>query len=68
MPVEAKEMLENRLTVNGAAESAGVHRYTVYRWIYAGILPHTRTKTGRIRIEPDDLKEVLALPERRINR
>lgn len=61
MPVEAKVILDERLTVNEAAECAGVHQVTIRKWMFKGILPYKKTKTGRVRIEPEDLKTVLSL-------
>lgn len=57
----AQTLMETRLTMNEAATQAGVHRETIRRWMGAGKLKFTRTQTGRIRIEPDDLKAVLSL-------
>ena len=39
-------------TLTRAALYYGVHRVTVANWVKKGIIPHFRTKGGRIRIQP----------------
>ena len=63
MPVGTTELQDNRLTVNEAAKIAGVHSVTIRKWIAREILPCTKTETGRVRIDPQDLRRVLKLPE-----
>lgn len=38
-----------------AAEIAGVHHNTLYRWIRRGILPARRTPGGKLRVKVGDL-------------
>lgn len=52
-------IVEETLTVQEVATIANVHDVTVYRWISRGLLPSTKTKTGRRRIRPQDLKDFL---------
>ena len=55
------EVLDKRLSIEEAAKKAGVCRRTIENWIDKGILPCKKTKSGRVRIEQEDLKEALAL-------
>jgi len=55
-----QQLLEETLTVREAAKMADVHFMTIYRWIYEGILPVRKTRTGRYRIRPDDLVSVVS--------
>lgn len=43
------------LSVNAAAELAGVSRKTIYRWIRSEILQHCTLPSGTIRIFPHSL-------------
>jgi len=52
-------IFEETLSVKEAADASGVHYMSIYRWIYEGILPAVKTKTGRYRIKIDDLRSVL---------
>lgn len=61
MSTTAIDIIETRLTVAEAAISAKVDKSTINRWMTNGTLRFTRTLTGRIRIEPDDLKATLSL-------
>lgn len=61
MPEQAAKVRDERLTVNEVAESAAVHPVTVRKWLCKGILPFTKTKTGRVRIKAEDLRAFLAL-------
>lgn len=54
-------VIETRLTVAQAAVSAGVSETTIHRWLKGGTLAHTKTQTGRVRIEPDDLRATLSV-------
>ena len=47
------------LSVREAAEIAGVHINTIYRWIYRGLLTAHRTRSRTYRIKPDDLDNAL---------
>jgi len=55
------ELIDNRLSIEEAAKKAGVCRRTIENWIDKGILPSKKTKSGRVRIEHEDLREVLSL-------
>lgn len=59
--MQESAVLENRLTVNEAAELAKVHHMTIRRWIAAGRLPFARTGSGRLKIKPEDLTKFLSL-------
>ncbi|MEA2597605.1 MAG: Helix-turn-helix domain [Thermomicrobiales bacterium] len=48
------------LTVEEAARIAGVHRYSVYKWIRWGWLAPLPADDGRFRIAADDLARLLA--------
>ncbi|WP_344029251.1 helix-turn-helix domain-containing protein [Pseudonocardia kongjuensis] len=39
-----------------AAEIAGVHHNTLYRWIRRGVVPATRTPGGELRIRVGDVR------------
>ena len=55
------EVIDNRLSIKQAAQGAGVCRKTINNWIEKGILPCTKTKSGRVRIKTEDLRAVLSL-------
>ncbi|ALE77711.1 hypothetical protein WY02_03775 [Pseudonocardia sp. AL041005-10] len=38
-----------------AAQIAGVHHNTLYRWIRAGVVPAVRTPAGQFRVRVSDL-------------
>lgn len=55
--------LEETITVRQAAEELGVHVTTIYKWVERGVLKAKRTKTGRLRLRPDDVIAVVQPPE-----
>lgn len=47
------------LKVSEASKIAHVSKVTIYNWIYNGILPYTKTKSGTIRIYMSELIKFL---------
>lgn len=56
-------MRDRFISVKQAGMKAKVTDRTIRRWIKAGILPATRTKTGRVLIRESDLFSVLNISE-----
>ena len=59
MSAATEQKYETPLTVRQAAERAGVHTNTIYKWIYKGFLVAYKTRTGKIKIKPADLESAL---------
>ena len=49
----------NFIKVSEVSKIAKVTTRTVYNWIWAGILPSSKTKTNRVRVNIEDLAEFL---------
>ncbi len=50
------------MTVADAAAAMHVSRYTLYRWIEAGLFPAVRLPAGTIRVRRDDVTATLSQP------
>jgi excisionase family DNA binding protein len=48
-------LTRKKLSIDAAAEDAGVSRRTIYNWLHAGKLEYTRTAGGGVRICADTL-------------